>query len=156
MGMYNNDPILKHSAMSLYAQDTALKTQEALKILTSACALDPRNPQLWFQRALILMNEGDLHGTVEALCIVKEHAPKEPPVYSMLGQVYYKLGRVSDALRNINIAIDLDPKEATVLKALMEQMEQADVVVEEAEEEEEEEEDDEEEDEEDEDTDSAS
>jgi anaphase-promoting complex subunit 3 len=112
-------------AMSLFAQGSVLKTDDALSVLKAACKVDPRNPQLWFQRAHILVSEGDLQGAVDALCVVREHAPKEPPVYSMLGQVYYKLGRMSDALRNINIAVDLDPKEATALKALMEQMEEA-------------------------------
>jgi tetratricopeptide (TPR) repeat protein len=48
--------------------------------------------------------------------IVKEHAPKEPPVYALLGQVCYKMGRNQDALRYFNTAIDLDPKQGSVLK----------------------------------------
>lgn len=37
----------------------------------------------------------------------------------MLGQVCYKLGRNEDAMRNFNTAIDLDPKQALVLKVGM-------------------------------------
>jgi Flp pilus assembly protein TadD len=40
----------------------------------------------------------------------------------MLGQLYQQLGRKEDALRAINSAIDLDPKESMSLKSLLERM----------------------------------
>ena len=54
--------------------------------------------------------------------IVREQAPREAPVYAMLGQLYQQLGRKEDALRAINSAIDLDPKESMSLKSLLERM----------------------------------
>jgi Tfp pilus assembly protein PilF len=47
---------------------------------------------------------------------VKEYAPKEPPVYALLGQVYHRMGKNQDALRHFNIAIELDSKQAALLK----------------------------------------
>ena len=50
---------------------------------------------------------------------VKELAPREPPVYVMLAQTYQKLGRTLDAIKCYNLAIDLDPKEGTGIKILL-------------------------------------
>ena len=60
---------------------------EALEVLTLACDRDTKNPQLHFQRAHILVAIGQLHEALGALHVVKEHAPKEPHVYALLGQV---------------------------------------------------------------------
>jgi hypothetical protein len=38
-------------------------------------------------------------------------------VYALIGQVLQSLGQKQKALKNFNIAIDLDPKEAASLKA---------------------------------------
>lgn len=53
---------------------------------------------------------------MEALTIVAEYAPKEPPVHALLGQVHHRRGDLQLALRHFNIAMDLDPKEAASLK----------------------------------------
>ena len=50
---------------------------------------------------------------------VKEIAPREPPVYVMLAQTYQKLGRTLDAIKCYNLAIDLDPKEGSGIKVLL-------------------------------------
>lgn len=62
------------------------------------------------------MATDNLAEALEALLIVEEHAPREPPVHSLLGQVYHRLGELPLALKHLNIAMDLDPKEASVLK----------------------------------------
>ena len=48
--------------------------------------------QLRFQLAHILVSVEDLEGALKALLLVKEIAPKEPPVHALLGQVYHRLG----------------------------------------------------------------
>jgi predicted Zn-dependent protease len=63
------------------------KTEEALSVLHHACVRDVRNPQLHFQRAHILLATGQEEEALSALLIVKQHAPKEPHVYALLGQV---------------------------------------------------------------------
>lgn len=55
----------------------------------------------------------------EALSELKEvekHAPKEPSVHALLGQVYQRVGRIQESLLHLNIALDLDPKEANNIK----------------------------------------
>lgn len=50
------------------------------------------------------------------LNIVEEHAPREPPVHALLGQVHHRLGNLQLAIKHLNIAMDLDPKETASLK----------------------------------------
>ena len=45
-----------------------------------------------------------------------DRAPKEPPVHALLGQLYHRRGDLRLALRHLNIAVDLDPKEGASLK----------------------------------------
>ena len=71
----------------------------------------------------MLIALGRREDAVLALEVVLTLAPREPPVYSLLGQVQQGLGTelrdsslIQEALRNFNIAISLDPKEGTALK----------------------------------------
>jgi anaphase-promoting complex subunit 3 len=104
--------------MALHAQANASKSSEALDVLMKACEKDRSNPQLHFQRAHILFSSGPEHleDCLDALLVVEEHAPREPPVHAMLGQVYHRLGNLHKALWHLNVAMDLDPKEASTLK----------------------------------------
>ena len=56
---------------------------------------------------------------IDQLDMVRRLAPKEPPVYTMLGRAYQRLGNNDEALKYYNFAIDLDPKEAVGLKVLV-------------------------------------
>lgn len=106
-------------AMVLNAFSTPEKNAAALTLLRHACTLDPKNPQLHFQLATVLCAAGTtqcLYEAMSELRIVKEYAPKEPPVFTLLGQLCHKLGRIQEALRYFNTAIDLDPKQANILK----------------------------------------
>ena len=48
--------------------------------------------------------------------MVEQAAPKEPPVHAMMGQIYQRVGNVQQAMLHLNIALDLDPKEANAIK----------------------------------------
>ena len=66
----------------------------------------------------------ELHLALEDLLIVKDLAPREPPVYTMLGRIYHRLSRPEDAIRWLQYAIDLDPKESGNLKIELDNIEQ--------------------------------
>ncbi len=102
--------------MALSAQGSVEKITEAISVLNHAIERDPNNPQLRFQKAHILMGQGLAEEVLEELLIVESCAPQEPPVHALLGQVYHRLGRLQEALKHLNIAIDLDPKETHALK----------------------------------------
>ena len=61
---------------------------------------------------------------LEELLVVEKHVPKEPSVHALLGQIYQRLGDVQKSLLHLNIAIDLDPKEANSIKAIMDNFEE--------------------------------
>jgi len=109
-----------HLGMALHAQNSQSKNEEAYKVLTKACEVDANNPQLHFQRAHVLIATEQYQEALEELETVRELAPREPPVYVLMGQLCQKLGRNSEALLYYNVAIDLDPKEAAGLKKSME------------------------------------
>jgi anaphase-promoting complex subunit 3 len=111
-------------SMSLHAQNDDIKSAEALDILILACQVDPKNCQLHYQRAHLLLGQDLCEEAIEALEVVLTLAPKEPPVYSMLGSIHQRLGNTSDALRFFNVAISLDPKESAALKAIIEGIEE--------------------------------
>ena len=97
------------------------KTEEALGVLTEACKIDPHNPQLRFQRVHVLLSMKREQEALNDLEIVRNLAPREPPVYSLLGRIYHRMGRMNEAIRNFNTAVDLDPKgEGPVMKATLE------------------------------------
>ena len=66
------------------------KNNEAIMVLRQACKYDTRNSMLFFQLAHVLLKNGSqehLEDALVALYVVKEYAPKEPPVYCTLWEV---------------------------------------------------------------------
>jgi anaphase-promoting complex subunit 3 len=112
-------------AMVLQAQNQSDKTMESLSILQNAITRDTKNPQLHFQRAHILFAIDEIEEAVHELELVRNLAPREPPVYSMLGRAYQRLGRSDEALKHFLYAMDLDPREGTALKADFESLGEA-------------------------------
>merc|ERR1711871_642903 len=102
-------------------QEKERKTRQSLRVLTEACKIDPYNPQLRFQKVHVLLSLKCDEDALEDLEIVRDLAPREAPVYSLLGRICHRLGRISEALKHFNTAVDLDPKgEAGTLKAVLE------------------------------------
>jgi predicted Zn-dependent protease len=69
------------------------KNAEAIVVLRGACEYDTRNSMLYFQLAHVLLKNGSeecLEEALRALYVVREYAPREPPVYSTLGEVREK------------------------------------------------------------------
>lgn len=101
-------------------QDVFVKCMPRNACMLSSCcayALFVRvSSQLRFQRAHILMTLERWDEALSELQIVAQLAPKEPPVHALLGQVYQRLGLVQESLLHLNIALDLDPKEANAIK----------------------------------------
>lgn len=105
-----------HLGMALHAQNSPAKSDEAYRVLSKACLIDVKNPQLHFQRAHVLISMHNYEDALLELEIVRELAPREPPVYILLGQLCQKLHRTTEALFYYNTAMDLDPKETASLK----------------------------------------
>ena len=96
--------------MVLHASGDAAKREEALAVLRAAADTDALNPQLHFQLAHVYLAEEALSEAFDALLTVRELAPREPSVHSLLGQVSHRLGRGAEAVAHFNTAVALDPK----------------------------------------------
>lgn len=103
-------------AMVLLAQGS---DEEALDVLDEACLDDKRNPQLHFQRAHVLVSMGQLVEARDALLTCKALAPRETPVYTLLGKVCLKLNMRDEALKHLDVAVAFDSKEAATLKGAL-------------------------------------
>ena len=53
---------------------------------------------------------------------MRELAPREPPVYILLGNICQRLGRPTQALGYFNTALSLDPKEGSALRESLENL----------------------------------
>ena len=95
------------------------KANAALDVLEDAVSRDRSNPQLPFQLAHVLITAGRLEEAKTVLEHLCEVTPREPPVFSLLGQVCQRLGQNQEAYLYYNTAIDLDPREAANLKSAM-------------------------------------
>ena len=103
--------------MVLHHSNDENKRNEAFELLEKACERDSTNPQLHFQLAHLYLSTEELEKAIEELTLVSELAPRESPVYSLLGQVNLKLGNTKAAALHFNTALSLDPKETAAMKA---------------------------------------
>jgi anaphase-promoting complex subunit 3 len=100
---------------------------EALKTLSGAFRLDPRNPQAHYQRATIFMSLDRPKDALLELEKVRSAAPKESSVHFNMGKVYKRLGQPSKAMRCFLTALDLDPKDNNLIKAAMDRLDEPDL-----------------------------
>ena len=112
-----------HLGMVLHEQGTPAKIDEAYAVLSKGCAVDSSNANIHFEKANVLVTKEEYEEALSELEIVRDLAPREPPVYILLGQVCMKLMRNTEAVFYFNIACDLDPKEAGAIKKFMEDIE---------------------------------
>jgi anaphase-promoting complex subunit 3 len=109
------------------AQHSNNKPYQALDTLAGAFRLDPRNPQARYQRATIYMAMDRPHEALMELEKVRDAAPREATIHFAMGRVLKRIGRPEQAMRSFLIALDLDPKDANLIKAAMEKMDEPDV-----------------------------
>lgn len=109
------------------AQHANGKPYQALDTLAAAFRLDPINPQGRYQRATIYMAMDRPHEALMELEKVRDAAPREASIHFAMGRVLKRIGRPEQAMRCFLIALDLDPKDANVIKAAMEKMDEPDI-----------------------------
>uniref|UniRef100_A0A182SST2 Cell division cycle protein 27 homolog n=1 Tax=Anopheles maculatus TaxID=74869 RepID=A0A182SST2_9DIPT len=104
-----NSVIMVHIAVM---QFFLRKTDQAIRTLNAAIALDPRNPQCKFQRGSMFFMMGRYHEALKELDELKQIVPKEAMVYYLMGKIHKKLGNVDLALMHLSWATDLGSKGA--------------------------------------------
>lgn len=115
----------RSSVLSTYLGMTYFRnkqTREALECFERAEKLDPSNPLNRYQKATVLMSVGLLGDALKILEDLNVKVPKEAPIHLLIAKIYRKLGNVDKALHHYNIAMDLEPKEANIIKSLIDKL----------------------------------
>jgi len=74
------------------------KSRDALGMLTHAIKIDPKNTLAQFKKASVLVSLGDYDAALEELAKLKEIAPKEAPIYFLMGKIYKKRNQLHKAM----------------------------------------------------------
>ena len=95
---------------------------EALNCFSIAEKMDKDNPLNKYQKAMVLFNLERFNEALQVLETLKLLCPKEAPIYILIGKIYKKKGRIEDALKHFNDALDLDPKDTNMVKSLIDKI----------------------------------
>ncbi|GBG58701.1 hypothetical protein CBR_g102 [Chara braunii] len=120
---------INHSSSVLYcylgmALHALERNCEALALLSTAIAMDSKNPLAKFQKANVLMAEERYTEALAELERLKEVAPREASVYFAMGKIYKKLDKPDLAMVQFCMALDLKPSsnEANLIKLAIEKL----------------------------------
>jgi len=96
--------------------------REALDCFEIAEKMDPNNPLNKYQKATVLISLNQLEEALHVLEELNVKVPREAPVHVLMGKIYKKMGNKDKALAHYNMAMDLDPKEANMIKSLIDRL----------------------------------
>ncbi len=97
---------------------------EALKAYRELCDVAPNSAEAFLDLASTQEDAGDLEGALKSMLRVVALDPKHPSAHYVLGRVYYRLGKGSEALTEFNRSLELhteaqnDEGRAAVLNGL--------------------------------------
>ena len=98
------------------------QSREALNCFEIAEKMDPNNPLNKYQKATVLISMNQLEEALRVLEELNVRVPREAPIHVLIGKVYKRLGNKDKALAQYNMAMDLDPKEANMIKSLIDKL----------------------------------
>jgi anaphase-promoting complex subunit 3 len=55
---------------------------------------------------------------------LREYSPKEAAVYFLMGMIYRKLGNLHEAMTHLTVAQDLDSKNTSLIKSIIDKLQQ--------------------------------
>jgi anaphase-promoting complex subunit 3 len=99
---------------------------QARDYFNKAEELDPRNPLNRYQKASVLIAMKEDKEALNILLQLCESVPKEAPIHILIGKLYKKQMQKELALSHFHNALDLDPKNATLIKDLIEKVDNND------------------------------
>lgn len=100
--------------------------ERALQNYDLACELQPMSSLALFKRAQLLLAMGKYNYALESFEKLVKIAPDEATIHFLLGQLYQIVGRKQDAVKELTIAMNLDPKGSQLIKSALEKCHQLD------------------------------
>ncbi|KAK9748277.1 hypothetical protein RND81_02G047000 [Saponaria officinalis] len=100
------------------------RNEEALLMMEKAILADKKNPLPMYQKAIILYSMDKYDEALEVLEELKEYAPRECSIYSLMGRIYKRKNVYDRAMLHFGLALDLKPSAADVatIKAAIEKL----------------------------------
>ena len=90
------------------------RNEEVPEMLDQAILADAKNPLPIYQKANMLLSNERYNEALEELELLKEVAPRESSVYSLIGKIYKRLNMPERAMYRFGLAFDLKPSTADV------------------------------------------
>lgn len=100
--------------------------EKALQYYELACELQPMSSLSLFKKAQLLLAMGKYNSALENFEKLVSLAPDEATVHFLLGQLYQIVGRKQEAVKELTIAMNLDPKGNQLIKSALEKCHQQD------------------------------
>jgi len=97
------------------------KLNNSLEVLNQAEKIDPENTLVKFQKAKVYEQLASYDEAIAELRKLAEICPKESSVHLKMGCIYTKLKQTKNATLAFSEALSLNPKEATHIKAAMDE-----------------------------------
>ncbi|CEP60242.1 anaphase promoting complex subunit CDC27 LALA0_S01e06238g [Lachancea lanzarotensis] len=94
--------------------------EKALQYYDLACELQPTSSLALFKRAQLLLSMGKYNLALENFERLVTIAPDEATIHFLLGQLYQIMGRKQDAVKELTIAMNLDPKGSQLIQNALE------------------------------------
>ena len=91
---------------------------EAVRLLGDSIVANPNDPELRWELARVLLEQGDTAAALQELRYLVKHFPDDSRAYMSLARTLLERGRADDAARLADLAIDLDSRciEALLLR----------------------------------------
>jgi len=84
--------------------------------------LTQKNTLAKYKKASVLVSLEQYEEARKELEILKDFAPKEAPIYFLMGKIYKKLGQIGKAMNCFTMALDLDTKSANYIKSAIDKL----------------------------------
>src|SRR5438105_796964 len=91
---------------------------EAMKKFRAAGQLDPQYADPYSNLGVLLRQQRDFSGSLEALETARRLSPHDARIQSNLAKTLHDAGRLDDALVTIEAAVNLEPRNATLRRNL--------------------------------------
>lgn len=84
--------------------------QDAVRVFETALSRNPKNPQAWFQLAVLSMDMGDADGARKSFARAAEENPKMGAAWIGLGALAFSASRLAEAEQMIRKGLELEPE----------------------------------------------
>src|SRR5690606_22892140 len=115
-----NSAVLYNYLALAYQNNKQLKL--ALGHFEMSEKIDNQNPMTKYQKANVLVGLKQYDHALKMLIEMNEMMPKEAPIHILIGKIYKYQKNYSKALYHFNLALEIDPKDSNMAKALIEKL----------------------------------